>query len=199
VAGTAKNFDVTRLQQGPGDLWIIGGGVVDSATPQLTLAVDGTPDSVAHPLSIHLGATDAGIAWATVPKFDDIGADQFDGPLTRYVQEQQASIEAELKQIDMAIMQQCQPYLTFSSAAGYKQLTGGGQVTLAAPCVALISPKLGAAGKFYVCVLFKAHGVLGVSLTFQRSKAAMYKAQFKGLVDPARTAGRQMFVQYETV
>lgn len=199
MAGTAKNYDVTKLQQGPSDLWIIGSGVVDSASPQLTLATDGTPDSVAHANSICLGLSVDAMSFTSKPKMSDISADQFDGPLTRFVDSQAATIEADLEQLDLALMQNVAPYMTYSTAAGYKQLTGGGQVVLATPCVALITPKLGAAGKYYVTILFKAHGMLGATVSFGRKKPASYKVQFDGLIDPTRTAGRQMFVAYETI
>ena len=198
MAGTAKNYSVTALQQGPSDLWIIGGGVVDSATPQLTLATDGTPDATAHPSSICLGLSVDALAFANKPKFVDQVADQFDGPLDRFLESQGAAIEADLEQIDMTLMQNVAPYMTYSSASGYAQLTGGGQVTLATPCVALITPQQHASGKYFVTILFKAHGTLGLAVTFGRKKLSQYKAQFSALVDPTRTTGRQIYVAYAT-
>lgn len=204
MAGTPKNYDVTHIHQGPGDLWIIGGGApADSATPQLTLAVDGTPDATAHPSSIHLGLTDSAITMTITPKIEDIMADQADGPVDRFLTNiSEMAIEAELQQLDPTIMQNAIPFGVYSTAGGYKQLTFGGQpipVAASAPCVALIAPKRAVAGKYIVTVLFKATGMVGLSTTIGRAKKAIYKSQWKGLTDLTRAAGRQIGVMYETL
>jgi hypothetical protein len=200
VAGTAKNYDVTRIHQGPGDLWIIGGGVADSATPQLTIATDGTPDATAHPASVHLGSHESAVTIAVTPKIDEIMIDQADGPVARFIQSLEMSLEVELKQLDPTIIQNCAPMGTFATSAGYKQLTFGGQAPTAFTpvCVAFIAPKRAVASKFVVSVIFSAQGMLGLNTQAGRAKASMYKAQFKGLTDLTRTAGRQMGVVYET-
>jgi hypothetical protein len=199
MPATAKNYDVTHIHQGPGDLWIIGGGVPDSATPQLTLT-DGTPDSVAHPNSIHLGGTDSAIGFAAAPKLEDIKIDQADTAVARYLTEMELSFEADLKQLDPTIIQNVAPYAVFSNSSGYNQLTfGGGSLLLNPVCVACIAPKRGVANQYIVFTLFNAHGTLGLSSSVGRSKAAIYKAQFKGLADITRTPGRQTGVFYETL
>ncbi len=186
------------MQQGPGELWIIGGGVADSATPQITLHTDGTVDATLHPASFHFGSVEDGYAWKSVPKMEDIRADQFDGPLDRYVTEQEAGIEATLTQIDPAIIQKCSPYTAYAAGSGYKQVTGGGNLSLSSVCVALVVPKRTSA-YHYIAVLFKAHGTIGLEANFGRAKKSVFKASFKALTDPTRTAGRQMFCFYETV
>lgn len=180
-------------------MWIIGGGVADSATPQLTLFTDGTPDATAHANSIHLGATEDGVTFVSKASFDDINVDQLDSPVARFYKGQEAGLSATLKTLDFSVIQNCAPYMTYATAAGYKQLTGGGLVTIAEPCVALICPKRANVAKYFVFILFKAIGSLGFEGTFSRGKDAMYKAEFKGIVDGTRTNGRQLFCMYETI
>jgi hypothetical protein len=201
VPGTAKNYDVTHIHQGPGDLWIIGSPPVDSATPQLTLYQDGTPDSTAHPGSIHLGGTDSAVTIAVTPKIEDIKLDQIDAPVAWFLAELEMSLEAELKQLDPAIMQEALPFGVYASAAppGYKQLTFGGQpIPAAGIAVACIAPKRAGTGKFIVSLLFNALGMLGMNFAVGRAKPTMYKAQFRGMADLSRAAGRQVGVFYET-
>jgi hypothetical protein len=202
MPGTATNYDVTRLQQGPGDLWIIGGGVADSATPQLTIT-GGTPDATAYPASIHLGSWPEGQAATitTKPKMADIKMDQFDTPVAQYMTENDCSIEVELAQLDPAIIANAAPYGVYSTGSGYRQLTFGGMASglLTPICVALIAQKRAAASKYVVAILFNAVGTMGLSTTIGRAKASVYKASFKGLADPTRAAGRQIGVFYETI
>jgi hypothetical protein len=203
MAGTTRNYDIVHMHQGPGDLWIIGNPPVDSASPQLTLASDGTPDATAHANSIHMGGTDSAITIVTKPKIEAINIDQADGPVDDYLVSQEMSIEAELVQLDPALMQNAVPYGVYSTqtgASGYKQLTFGGQALSSTfPCIACIAPKRAAPGKYIVAMLFKARGSIGLSTTIGRSKKTVYKAQFDGRIDLTRSAGRQMGIVYETL
>jgi len=202
---TPKNYDITHIQQGPGDLWILGAGgiILDSATPQVVQAADGTPDSNTYASAVHLGTTTGSMTIVATPKMEDIKVDQADGPVARYLTELEMSIEADLAQLDPAILQEGVPFATYSTVAspGYKQLAFGGLGGLIPPvCVCVIAQKRGvAAGKYVVSVLFNAHGTVGISTAIGRSKAASVKAQFKAITDLTRTAGRQMGVIYETL
>lgn len=200
MAGTATDFNIAKIHQGAADLWIIGGGVVDSATPQLTIATDGTPDATAHPLSIHLGSFEDAAVVTVQPKWDDITIDQTDGVVARFVPEVKLGIEVTLKQLDPSIMQYCAGVGTYATASGYKQITYGGlpASSITDYCVALIAKKRAVAGKYLVAILFKAQGVAGISTPIGKSKSTSYKAQFMGLDDMSRTAGRRQGVFYET-
>jgi len=204
--GTTTNYDVTHIQQGPGDLWIVGGGVADSPTPQLTLDPVGslwTPDSTAYPSSVHLGAADGATTIAVTPKMEEIKIDQCDAPVGFFLQSLEMSLEVELKQLDPALIQNCAPFGAYAHQAspGYSQLTFGGLAggSPTGLCVAFISNKRGASGKVVVAILFNAVGQLGLSTTVGRAKQSIYKAQFKGFADLTRTAGRQVGVIYETL
>ncbi len=96
-------------------------------------------------------------------------------------------------------MQYCAPMGVYAAAAGYRQLTFGGQALPAGICIACIAPKRSDPTKYLVAILFAAHGTVGLSTAVGRAKASIYKAQFKGMNDLARTAGRQMGVLYETL
>src|ERR1700678_2172032 len=108
------NLNVSKIHQGPGNLWIIGGGVPDSAIPQLTIT-GGTPDSIAYPLCVHLGATVAANTITVKPKVEDIKIDQADGPVDRYLTDLEMSIEADLAQFDPTLMANALPYGTFTT------------------------------------------------------------------------------------
>jgi hypothetical protein len=201
-AATATNFNIAKIHQGPGNLWIVGGGVPDSAAPQLTLT-GGTPDSIAYPLSLHLGATAAANTITVKPKVEDIKIDQADTAVARYLTELDMSIEADLSQFDPTIMANALPYGTFSTVVspGYNQLTFGGLLGagMGAPlCIALITPKRATPTLYIVTILFNAQGTIGLSAAIGRAKATNWKATFAGLADITRGAGRQTGVVYET-
>ena len=199
---TPKNYDVTHIQQGPGDLWVIGTPPSDSVAPILTLASDGSPDATAYPNAVHLGGVDSATTVVVTPKIEDIKIDQFDGPVARYLTDLELSMEAELVQLDPKLMQNVMTYATFSTqvSPGFNLLTFGGMgIAATGPCIACISQKRTAPGKFVVVMFFSAHGTLGLSTSLGRAKKSVYKAQFKALVDPTRTLGRTTGVIYETL
>ena len=198
MAGTATAYSAATIHQGPADIWIIGGGVVDSATPQLTIATDGTPDATAHPASVHLGYTEAAVMMAYTPKIVDITADQAPAAIARYGEVEKMTISAELKQLDLSILQQCAGMGVYSTATGYTQLTFGGITAVPSVCVAMICAKRGAAGKFIVGVLFAATGQAGLGMSFGRAKSTFNKVEFEGLADMSRVSGRQIGVYYVT-
>jgi len=198
MAGTGTAYSAAKIHQGPGDLWIIGGGVVDSATPQLTIGTDGTPDATAHPASVHLGYTESAIAMAYTPKLVDITADQAPAPIARYGEAEKMALSAEVKQLDLVMLQSCAGMGVYSTASGYDQLTIGGITAVPSVCVALIAPKRGAAGKYIVVILFAATGQVGLGFSAGRAKSSFNKVEFEGLADPTRVAGRQIGVVYIT-
>ena len=63
MAGTAKDYTVSEIICGYGNLWAIGVAPTNSAV-QLTLSANGTPDATAHPGSVHLGMVESSIVTA---------------------------------------------------------------------------------------------------------------------------------------
>ncbi len=198
MAGTAKAYVPAAMNQGPGDIWIIGTPPSDSAQ-RLTLAADGTPDATAHPSSIHLGATTGPITFNLKNKAKDIMADQFDAPIDKFVEAVEGTLEAEMAQQSVDLLQQAFSTGVYSTGTGYKQLTFGGIAQVPSVCVAAIAPKRMGAGLFLVSLLYKVATTDGFTVTYGRAKQSAHKLTFHGMVDITRTAGRQIGVQYETI
>jgi len=198
VPGTAKNYAVANIIQGPGKLWVIGTPPVD-ATPRLTLASDGTPDSVTHGTCIDLGAIQSAITNAVKPKMTPIALDQYDAPFDSYLQEEDATIEAELAQTEASKLQRALGVGAYSTGSGYKQTTFGGLTTVPTACIAAISPTRANPNRYYVSTLFSAASVGGFEVSMGRAKASAYKAKFQGLMDLTRTAGKQTGIWHQTL
>ena len=199
---TPRNYDVTHIHQGPGDIWYIPTPPVDSTAPQLVLASDGSPDLTTQPGCICLGGTNGAITTVATPKLEEIKIDQSDGPVANYLTGLEMSIEADMAQLDPALLQYALPFAVYSTVVtpGYKQLTFGDQaIPSSGICIACISAKRAVSGKFIVSMLFAAVGSMPLSIAIGRAKASANKATFKGMNDLTRTAGRRMGVWYETI
>jgi hypothetical protein len=206
MAGTTKDYSVSEIIQGPGDLWAIGVAPTDSAV-RLTLASDGSPDQTTHPGSVHLGVIMQAVSTTIKPKIAAISTDQFEAPIDSYLTELDGKIEAELGQVESQKLQRMLGVGTYSSgtnanpAAGtaYEQVTFGGTFTVPKICLACISPSRQNPNQYVVSVLFIGVSMGGFALALGRAKAASYKAQFQGLSDPTRTVGQQIGVLYQTL
>jgi len=198
MAGTTKSYAPTEIIQGPGDLWFIGTAPTD-ANVRLTLASDGTPDSTAHPGSVHLGAMSGAMTTSVKPKIAAIQLDQYDAPLDSYVAELDAKIEAEMGQSESSLLQRALGVGVYSAGSGYEQTTFGGVGTVPKGCFAVISPTRANPNQYVVSALYLGVSTGGFSLALGRAKAALYKAQFTGLSDLTRTVGKQVGVVYQTL
>jgi hypothetical protein len=198
MAGTAKDIQVSEVHQGPGDLWVIATPPVD-ATPRLTLAANGTPDSVTHGACVHLGAIQSAITTKVQGKMAMIDMDQYDSPIDGFATDLEASIEAEMAQTESAKLQRALGVATYATGSGYKHLTFGGTLVVPTLCIAAISPKRTAAAKHIIATLFSAVAVGGFQVAFGRAKSSTYKAKFVGIADLARTAGKQVGIVHETL
>ncbi len=179
-------------------MWVIGSPPND-ATQRLTLdATTLTPDSTAHPSSIHLGYAQ-GIKTVIKPTIGEIMLDQYDAPMDVFVQKIEASIEAELASTEMQKLQRALGVGTYSTAAGYKQVTFGGTLVVPNLAIAAISPKRTDATKVIYSLLFKCAAVEGFSIDMGRTKFSVYKVRFLGFADLTRTAGRQIGLIVETI
>jgi hypothetical protein len=198
MAGTAKGYAPTEIIQGPGDIWVIGLAPTDAAV-RLTLASDGTPDATAHPGSLHLGAIASAITTTVKPKIAGIQLDQYDAPLDSYVTELDGTIEAELAQTAAQKLQRLLGVGTYATGAGYKQVTFGGVYTVPQACIAVISPTRANPARYVVSLLYIAVATGGFVFAMGRAKPVTVKTKFQGLIDPARAAGKQMGVLYQTL
>jgi hypothetical protein len=201
TAPTAKAYDITQIHQGPGDLWIIGNPPSDTAQ-RLTLdTASGTPDTTAHPGSICLGMTTGGITTTLKVKPSDIMVDQAETAVDSFTDTLEATIEAELTQQGVALLQNALTTGVFSTVAspGYNQLTYGGLNVIPTACIAAISPKRTGTNLWLVSLLYKCSSKGGMTVMMDRTKKSTHKVQFSGQSDLTRTAGRQVGVQYETL
>jgi hypothetical protein len=214
MAGTAKDYNVSEIICGPGNLWAIGVAPTNAAV-QLTLAANGTPDATAHPGSVHLGAVESSIVTAIKPKIAPINTDQYEAPIDSYVTELDGSIEATLQQVESSQLQRALgvgtysaisylstgtgPQLAGPTGTNGEQMTFGGTYTVPKICLAVISPTRQNPNQYVVSVLYIGVSMSGFALALGRAKAASYKAKFQGLSDPTRTAGQQIGVLYQTL
>jgi hypothetical protein len=208
MAGTSKNYSVSQIVQGPGDLWAIPvtAAPTDSAV-RLVLASDGSPDATTHPGSVHLGAIASAVTTSVKPKIANIQTDQFEAPIDSYLAELDAKIEADLAQVESQKLQRMLGVGTYttgtnanpSSGTTYEQVTWGGTFTVPKTCLAVISASRQNAQQYVVSVLYIGVSMSGFALALGRAKAASYKAQFQGLSDPTRTLGQNIGVVYQTL
>ncbi len=199
MSGVAKNYVLTDIFQGPVDFWYIGAAPPDSA-PRLTLASDGTPDSTAHPGSVHLGMVATAVTTGVKPKIEPIVVDQFDAPVDVYEGDLMASIGGELAQTTSAIFQYMLGSGVYSTGSGFDQLTFGGLLTtLPKPCFAAISPKRDNPNQYIVALLYMCVATGGFSVSMGRAKPSYWKFDVQGLADITRTAGQQVGVIYRTL
>jgi len=198
MAGTTKSYTPSEIIQGPGDLWFIGLAPTDTNV-RLTLASDGTPDSTAHPGSVHLGAIATAITTSVKPKITEITTDQFEAPIDSYTAEVDAKIEAEMQQVESSLLQRALGVGTYSTGTGYEQTTFGGTLVVPTGCFAVISPSRLNAQQYVVSVLYVGAMTGGFSFPMGRAKAAAYKTGITGMTDPTRTAGQQIGVVYQTL
>jgi hypothetical protein len=196
---TAKATAVADIQQGPCDLWLVSPAPVDG-TARVTLAADLTPDSSAHAASKHLGAPSGETTITVQPKIEWIRIDQCDAPVGAYLSGLETSIEAEMTQAEVLKLSRALGVGSYSTDdATYKQVTFGGGGTPEEFCIAAISPKRSAPTKALCGALFRVSSTEGLQIGMSRSKPGLYKVKFSGMVDAARTAGKQMGVVFETV
>lgn len=198
MASTAKAYAPAEIIQGPGDVWIIGTAPTDAAV-RLTLASDGTPDATAHPGSVHLGAIASATTTSVKPKIAEIVTDQDEAPVDSYVTGLDGKIETELSQASSVNLQRLLGVGTYSTGAGYKQVTFGGVYTVPKACIAVISPTRADATKYVVSILYIGYSASGFSMSMGKTKAALLKAVFAALSDTTRTAGKQVGVVYQTL
>jgi len=198
-----KDFTVGEIYQGPADLWLVDAAPADGSE-KVTLYTDLTPDSSVHTACKHLGGTEGEITMTVTPKIGFGRLDQVDAPVYAFVESIEAKIEAEMSQTEMLKLSRalgCGTYAedTTPTPVAWKQLTFGGSTPAAAICIAAIAKKRTDATKVAVMCLYKVQPTSGIEVTMSRKKASTYKVSFSGMLDPTRTAGRQMGIFFETV
>jgi hypothetical protein len=196
---TAKDFVTAQLYQGPADLWALT-APTDVAQRVTLDATTLTPDSTAHAGAAHLGGTTGPVTLTVTPKIGYMRMDQIDAPVDCFVEALECKIEAECNQSTMAKLARALGVGTFTTSAGaYDQVTFGGTNQPPVISVAAIGLKRTDVTKAVVMCLYRVNSVDGITVVADRKKASTYKVTFQGLLDPTRTAGRQIGIFHEMI
>ncbi len=162
-----------------------------------------TPDSTAHASAKHLGATAGEITLTVTPKIGFLRMDQVDASVDVFIESLEAKIEAEMNQSEMQKLSRALAIGSYSGNATppttWAQVTFGGVDQPAAFCVAAIAKKRSDTSKAAVACLYRVQPTSGIDITMSRKKASTYKISFTGLLDPTRTAGKQIGVFHEMI
>lgn len=170
MAGTADNYTVTTIPAG-----VIARLYANVAVPaggaRMTLdATTGTPDATANPLAKHLGYTDTGVTVTATETVTEFFADELASPIARGIDSATISISGTLLQVnDEEVMKVLMANIgTYSTAAGYKQITLGIKASLTNMPFAVVYPSPQDATKYAVFHLYSAANTAGVTFTLGR-------------------------------
>lgn len=191
MAATAKNLDGSKIILGPGYLWADVG--VPAAASRLTLASDGSPDSVGSPNAKNLGLTVGGCTVEFGLETQSFESDELTAEHLSRIVKQPISIKAELLQItDFAnVMKYVMPGANYSTSTGYKQLTIGGSSVITTYSFALICADVADATKFIVVQLYKGYNKAPFSFNITRKDQAKASIEIVGQSIATRAEGDQ--------
>lgn len=170
---TATRYDVTKIPAGViATLW--SGLAIPTAGNRITIDSDGTPDETENPNAKHLGHTDAGITVSATETVQDFFADELAPPIASSIDTATVSITGTLLQVnDEEVMKVLMANIgTYSTAAGYKQITLGIKATLTNASIAVIYPSPMDATKFVAFHLYSARSTAGVTFQIGRKTRA---------------------------
>lgn len=178
MAGTATDYDVSKIIQTKAQLW--AGLAIPGSGARLTLHTDGTPDATANPNAVHLGMTKEGAKIMAKTNFNEFYADEFVDAIKRSIEKQEMSIEAELLQFDIDILALITPGAgTKATGSGYEQIKFG-QIDIVYSSVALIWPTEADPTKFGVFHLYKALNTQGFESAIGRKQLSGLPVRFQG-------------------
>lgn len=202
MPGTAKIYSAAQVQRGAVDLWI---NVAEpaSGTHVITIAPDGTPDATANPNAKHLGLLEGAAVCDYAPKYDLEKVDQDTAPVVAFLTDEEATIQASMKQTSFEnVLQYCLPPGFFSGTAPAVDegvTLGQGANIIAAPVtLAVIAPSADPAFKWSVALLYRAIPVAAFKTSLGKEKTAVYEVKFQGLSDLTRPSGDRLGSLYRT-
>lgn len=166
---TATRYNVATIPQGViATLW--AGLAIPGAGARITIDSDGTPDETENPSATHLGHTDAGITVTATETVTDFFADELSAPIGSGIDTASISISGTLLQVnDEEVMKVLAANIgTYSTAAGYKQLTLGIKASLTNSSIAVVYPSPMDATKFAVFHLYSARNTAGFTFSLGR-------------------------------
>lgn len=183
MAATADNYRQTDILLGAGRLYGSVGVPADTARLAITSL---TPDSASG--AVHLGATKAGSILTITESFTDQMVDEFPDPIITNLEQVGMSLEGELSGIlDLTLLEDLSQSGTYSTAAGYKQLTIGRRA-IAYQGVCVIAPRADDTTKIVVAHIYKAINKAGIKANFARKDMGFTPFNFVGYAITTRTA-----------
>jgi hypothetical protein len=179
MAGTAYSWKTTNVAQNYGWLW--RGCAIPGAGLRPTLHTDGSPESVANPAALHMGATKEGSKLMIKSTMEKFYVDEFRGPIITNVGSVEMGISAELVGVtDEILAAYLMPGVgTRSTAAGYDYVAIGTKA-IVYDCVLLTFPLIEDVTKFGWFQLYSAINDAGVEWALSRKTLAFEPVSFVG-------------------
>jgi hypothetical protein len=190
MAATAKAYNTNMVEIGPGDIWLNVG--LPGAAARLTLASDGTPDSVLSPSAVHLGMTLDGAKLIYTPNISEYESDEQTSPIiVQNVKEVMGIQGSMIQTLDSALLNYLIAGATRAAGSGYEENAIGGKQTVPTFTVAYIAPIYADTTKFLVYMLYKAYNKSGFTMEVSRKKMSAISFDFNGMAIASRAAGDQ--------
>ncbi len=178
MAGTTDSWRQSDILLGAGKLYAAVG--VPAASARLAIdATTLTPDSTSG--AVHLGATKGGSVLTVTEAWDEYFADEFPDPIVTNLKQTGMMLEGELLGVlDTTLLERLSPGAgTYSTAAGYKQLTIGRRA-ISYTGVAIVAPRADDSTKVVVAHIYKAINTAGIKASFGRTTQGATPFSFKG-------------------
>ena len=195
MAGTATHYDPTLLTNAGifGAFWI--GLAIPGAGSRISLFTDGTPDATANPSAKHLGHTTEGWEMNAKADTEEQSVDEAVPPVDTIISSLSVALAANLAQtqdISGTLQYSISGFGTFSTAAGYEQITLGTPATLVYTPCALIFPSKADPTKFVIYNLYKSRNDSGIANQIKRKGMGNNPVAFKGYAITSRAAVDQL-------
>lgn len=187
MAATADNLDGTQIILGPGKLY--ADVAVPAASARMTI-LTGTPDGTENASAKQLGLTADGSVITFGLETQDFESDELAAPHLSRIIKTPVSIKAKMLQIMdfTAVLKYLMPQAAYSTAAGYKQMTLGGQSAITTYPFALIAPTVADPTKYWIVHLYKAYNKNPFSFNVTRKNQAEAEIELMGLAIATRTS-----------
>ncbi len=202
-----KSFTPADILQGPADIYLDVQAPASAVPPVQytnTLQLDASgqpPDGGA--LGIHLGLSEGPASISIHPKFSEIRADQFAGPIDVAFVSLECEIDFAIKESSLTRIQKffagvltgtyaSLPIGVTNPAADFLQIGSAKTSAVNLHTLLLITPDRGTAAKWAYVMAYKAYLASAVALPIGRSKETVLKLKWKLIADTARVAKDQV-------
>lgn len=206
-----KTFNPADIFQGPADIYFDVAGAQSHIPPTqntdtLTMLPDGTvPDAFNN--GFHLGLTEGPCSISIQPKFNEIHADQFAGPIDVAYTSLACEIDFAVKEINLAKVPKyftgllTGSYFDLSAgavnpAADMLQIGSSNATTANFHSVVLMAPIRGQTNKWLYVFAYKAYLKSSFSFQLSRSKESIVKLKMACVADATRQPRDQVLQVY---